>query len=640
MISHEDIDIEFEPPDEPLFQPAHESIPDAALYGSIPDDTLRRIQNATSFALIVTVPSEAWVDPIAGVVRGLRDWDEVIEAESGARKRPASGSISRKLGDGAAIAGIAVAPDRQLPTALVSAADARIVIASPTNAVIRHAIAEATGNIPAEMPDMIAAGLDYHDLIAAIRVGSTPEECVSRLISASRSMAVTDHGLADVPMLETMHGYGPAHDWAMRLLRDLEAWRRGELRFDQIDRHCVLSSAPGLGKTTFVRALAKSARLPLFSTSVAAWFNGTGDGNLATVMREAERVFAQAASNAPAAILIDEIEALPSRDTVGERNRDYWTPLITQILLLLDSATSGPASQLIVIGATNHGSRLDPALIRPGRLNRVIEILPPDPPALAGIMRQHLASDLPGADLTPLAELARGSSGAQVMGWVRDARSTARQAGRDLHIDDLLHAIAPPDDRPEADRRRFAVHESGHAVLSHRLKAGAVHSVSIVHRGDAAGHTATTRWLGQSPTRAAIETDVVCSLAGRAAEIEIIGNASTGAGGARDSDLGVATQMIAALHTSYGLGASLVHMGEPDRAVDELRFNNALRETVSKDVGRLHEKARRLVREDRAAIEAVAEELMRRRHLDAVSFLAVVAASDAVKPTGEVPRNG
>lgn len=636
----QDGDIEFDPPDELPFHSAHESLPDAALHGAISPKTLLRIQDEPSFALVVTVPSESWIDPIAEAVKGLREWDDVIEAEVNARKRPASGSIARKLADGAAIAGIAVAPDRQLPASLVSAADARIVVAAPTNAMIRHAISLATGDFPGEMPEMVAAGLDFHDLVAAIRVGSTPDECVARLISASRSMAVTDHSLADVPLLETMHGYGQAHEWALRLLKDLESWRRGDLRFDQIDRHCVLSSAPGLGKTTFVRALARSARLPLFSTSVAAWFQGTGDGNLATVMREAERVFASAAASAPGIVLLDEAEALPSRENLSDRNRDYWVPLISQILLMLDSATSGPSSRLIVIGATNYGNRLDPALVRPGRLNKIIEILPPDTAALAGIMRQHLGADLPGADLAPLAELASGVSGAQVMGWVKEARLTARQAGRDLHVDDLLRAIAPPDDRPQADRRRFAVHEAGHAVLSHRLNPGIVHSVSIVLRGDAAGHTSTRRWLGQSPTRAAVETEVITTMAGRAAEIEILGDASTGAGGAIDSDLGIATRMVASLYTSYGLGPSLIHMGEPDRAVDEMRFDRDLRDAVFKAMARLHDEALRLVKANRAAIEAVAEELLRRRHLDAAAFLAVLAASDAGKPTRKAPRHG
>lgn len=307
---------------------------------------------------------------------------------------------------------------------------------------------------------------------------------------------------------------------------------------------------------------------------------------------------------------------------------------------MLDSATSGPASKLIVIGATNHARLLDAALIRPGRLNRVIEILPPDATALAAIMRQHLGSDLPGADLAPLAEMASGATGAQVMGWVKEARLIARQAGRDLHVGDLLCAIAPPDERPEGDRRRFAVHEAGHAVLSHRHTPGIVRSVSIVLRGDAAGHTATRRWLSQSPTRAAIETEVVCTMAGRAAEIEILGNASTGAGGTFDSDLGIATRMVASLYTSYGLGASLIHMGEPDRAVDELRFDRDLRDTVSKAMTRLHDEALRLVKANRAAIEAVADELLRRRHLDGASFLDVLAASDAGKPKRKGPRHG
>jgi cell division protease FtsH len=642
MTESPDVDIEFDDPDipEPAFMPAHDTLAAATLLASTPRDVMYRITEEEAFALVVAVPSPEWVDPIGDAVRDLRTWDETIEADATAKKRLGSAMVSRKLSDGLSVVGIATAPERQLPQALISAADAHIIVRTPDNATIAHVIERATGEIPGDLPPLVAAGLDYHDIVAAIRVGSSASECVDRLKAASRAMSTPDQAVAAVPLLQDLHGYGEAHAWGLRLVSDIESWRRGEIEFSSIsDRHCVLASEPGLGKTTFVRSLAKTAGLPLFATSIANWFTAQ-DGYLHNVMKEADRVFAAAGSVAPAVLLLDELDSLPSRISVGEKNRDFWTPLISQLLMALDGATSGPASRLIVIGATNHGNRLDPALVRPGRLNRIIEIRAPDAAALAGIMRQHLGGDLAGVDLAPLAELAVGVSGAQVEAWVKTARADARVAGRFMAVDDLVAVMAPPDTSPEEERRRFAIHESAHAVIAHRFTPGCVRSLSIVRRGDSAGVTATRRRLPTSPTRSEIESEVVITLAGRAAEIVVFGEASAGAGGEEGCDLSMATLSLVSMHTSYGLGGSLLYMSRPEDAPGEMRFDPKLRATVEKAMADLHEEALRLVRLNLAAIRAVAEELLVRRHLDGASFLAAVLASDAGKNKRKAPRHG
>jgi ATP-dependent Zn protease len=293
-----------------------------------------------------------------------------------------------------------------------------------------------------------------------------------------------------------------------------------------------------------------------------------------------------------------------------------------------------------VIAATNHADRIDPALVRPGRLNRVIHIHPPSTSELAAILRQHLGSDLPGEDLLPIAELAGEATGAQAMGWTKDARAAARAAGRDMVIDDLVGVIAPPDEAPPHERRLLAVHEAGHAVLSHRIAPGCVRAVSIVGRGDAAGHTLTRRRLGKSPTRAEIELDVVCTLAGRAAEVEILGEASVGCGGSIDSDLGIATLQIASMLVSFGLGPNLIYAGAPDRAMEMMQFDPELRATVSRTLAALHDRAVLAVRQNRKAIDAVVEELLRRRHLGGDAFAAVVEAADAAPRRRKGVRHG
>ena len=102
----------------------------------------------------------------------------------------------------------------------------------------------------------------------------------------------------------------------------------------------------------------------------------------------------------------------------------------------------------------------------------------------------------------------------------------------------------------------------------------------------------------------------------------------------------MATRAVAALHTSYGLGQTLLHLGDPDRAADELRFDRELRATVAKTMLKLHDDARRLVRENRSAIMAIADALLEKRHLDATSFLAVIEADDAAKPASTSDKKG
>lgn len=618
---------------------AYDSLAEAVLLDAIPPDLMRRIEGDEPLAVVVSVPSQDWVGPIETALTSLREWHDVTVSNSTTRKRPANDTAARKLARGLSVAGVAVAPERQLPTALLTAADARIAIQAPSNLVLSRVIAMATGEAPGEMPPGIGSALDYFDLIAAIRVGSTAAECVRRLQSAAGSLTVVDPLVADVPPLEEMHGYGAAAEWGLRLVRELQEYRNGVLSFEAIDRHVVLASQPGLGKSTFVRSLAKSTGLPLIVTSVASWFTST-DGYLNNVLKEVDRIFAAAAACSPSILFLDELDALPSRDTVGERNRDYWVPIITNILMTLDSATSGTSSRLIVIGATNYADKIDPALVRPGRLNRVIQILPPEPSDLSGIMRQHLGADLHGEDLLPIAEIGRGATGAQAMGWVKQARAIAREAGREMILDDLVAAVAPPDDTPQAERRRHAIHEAGHAVIAHRTTPGCVRAVSIVHRGDAAGSTVTRRVLGASPTRAEIELDAVSTLAGRAAEMVILGEASVGSGGSADSDLGLVTRQITALLTSYGLGPNLIFLADAQDALDLLRYDPELRATVSRTLAGLHERTVIAVRQHRAAIEAVADALMKRRHLSGDAFAEIVAAFDAKARPRKGPRHG
>ncbi|MBN9236351.1 MULTISPECIES: AAA family ATPase [Phyllobacteriaceae] len=191
-----------------------------------------------------------------------------------------------------------------------------------------------------------------------------------------------------IPRIETLAGYGEAVDWALSLKEDLELWRAGELAWQEMSTRILLSGSPGTGKTMFARALCNSLQVPLVATSVATWLE---PGYLGDVLRRMSATFAEAEPMKPRIVFIDEIDGIGSRERRGEWDQ-YWTSVVNRGLELLDGAVKTPG--VIVVAATNNPQVIDPALLRSGRLERHINIPPPDIAALAGILRHHLGDDL------------------------------------------------------------------------------------------------------------------------------------------------------------------------------------------------------------------------------------------------------
>ncbi|MDR7028990.1 ATP-binding protein [Rhizobium rosettiformans] len=192
-------------------------------------------------------------------------------------------------------------------------------------------------------------------------------------------------------LVETLSGYGAARTWAFDLKADLALWRQGNLRWDEISTRLLLSGPPGTGKTMFARALCNTLQVPLLATSVADWLE---PGFLGDVLQRMSAAFAFAAEKAPSILFIDEIDNIGSRQTsaASRSHDDYWTSMINRMLELLDGTSKREG--VIVIGATNLPERIDPALLRSGRLETHIPIPMPDTDALVGILAIHLGSDL------------------------------------------------------------------------------------------------------------------------------------------------------------------------------------------------------------------------------------------------------
>lgn len=586
-----------------------------------------RLREPGGLAMTVTVPDASWMTPVSRALTETRTWADILKRSGASRTydRPDNGSdgVADALSAGHSILGVSTDPVRFLPSALVAAADLRVTIGNPGPKVIRAVIGLVTGQSVRTLKPDVAQGLSADEIASCIRKGTTARACVRRLEAASRSKRAPVTDLADVPFLADCHGYGECAEWGLRLVSAVEEARRGQRNWSSIeDKNVVISGEAGVGKTTFARSLAKSLNMPLIATSVSSWFAQTG-GYLNDICRKVDEVFQQAAAQG-AVLLLDECDSIPNRETCDPRHREYWVPVVSHILMTLDGAVSGSASKIIVVGATNFPERLDGALTRPGRLNRVIHIGRPDTAAIAGIARQHLGDDLAGEDLTPLAAIGSGATGAQVAGWVRNARMAAGAAGRRMVRADLVAQIAPPDTRSPADLLSTARHESSHGVALERCQPGAIQTMSIVPRGPYAGLTSSRLRDATFMSADDLDSLVVATLAGRAADAHW-GKATAGSAGGEGSDLAVATALVAGKHGSLGLGGSLVYRGARTETASILR-DPAFLKVVHSDLDRLFALAVAFVRANEVVIDAVAKRLLARRVVGGDEVRAIIAA--------------
>lgn len=632
IVDLDDVALAPPPPDHGLRIP-QEGLAQVAIDAAIGARERRRIRR-DGVAVIVEIPGADWAPEVEAIMRSIGYFETVVSRSGGSPKfdRPSEGNdkVAMALSAGSGVLSISTAPERFLPEVLVAAADVRVRLRAPGPREIATVIRMATGRRPRRVPEDLAAGLSFDDVCTAIRLGSTPAQCVKRLVAASQKKFGGGDDLRDVPPLGELHGYGRVMTWAEGFLRDLEAWRAGTLDWSAVSRTCCLASRPGLGKTSFVRSLAKTAKLPLVATSVGDWFSGSS-GYLDGVLKEAQRVIAAAAAQAPAILFIDELDGLPSRSEVSQRGRDFWLPIINGVLISLDGTVSGPASRLVIIGATNHPERIDPALLRPGRLHPLIVIEPPDAEALAGIIRQHLGEDLPEADLGGIAHLGVGATGAEAAGWVKGARQAARAQRRPMELADLATQIAPPDGRSPTELRMIAWHEAAHACASEILGVGRIRAVDITLRTSTAGLTRTQLSSNGILTRPQIDDLVVSTLAGRAQDV-LSGLPNSGAGGAGGSDLASATGILTLAHASYGLGESLVFRGRPEDVWRLLDLDPDLRRVVDGDLRRLHARAEAFVREHQQVIGAIARRLLADRVLSGDTVRGIISAQGICLP--------
>jgi cell division protease FtsH len=396
----------------------------------------RQIDHAKAMAVVVVVPTPAWVAPVSQHFRekfGSRwcAYNRDGAKRAGLHAPEGSDSVAADLSRGQCVVGLA-ADAKLLPTTLAAAADITIRLPAPTGPVLRTAIAKFCRRSSEELPCDIAAGLDLHDILSAFRPGTGPQRIAQRL-AAGAAVVRGEVGQERLPALSDAVEYGEAQRWGLALARDIADYRAAKLPWADLPRGICLHSKPGCGKTWFPRLLSRACSMPLVETSVADWFTAGDRGTLDQVLWHLRAAFERAqALGQPAILALDECDAVPNRATLDPRNRDFWTPVVAELLLRISESR-----QLIIICMTNNAAALDPALLRPGRLEKVIEIVRPDFAGTHNMLKFHVNGAIEDAELADIAALAEGSTAAEIMALVREGRRIARHAGRPFAAADL-----------------------------------------------------------------------------------------------------------------------------------------------------------------------------------------------------------
>ncbi|QDZ10726.1 AAA family ATPase [Devosia ginsengisoli] len=447
------------------------------------------------------------------------------------------------------------------PPDALAGADLELHLPPMTPEMLALLFETAHDEVPAGVLSFTSAEkLSIQNLVAHVRRGRPAAECLSGLQQAANPPKAASK--TTTILLRDLAGYGEAKSWGLELAQDLELWRQGRLSWEEVDhRAVILSGAPGTGKTSFASVLAATLKVPLVATSVAEW---NGRDNLSGALRRMEAVFEQAMKQAPTVLFVDELDGISSREAIEGRYSEYWTQIVNRMLELVTNALS--IEGLVIVGATNHVDRIDPALTRSGRLDQIIQIPLPDAEAIGAILNRYSGLDLPEKERSRLAERLAGSSGADIEKLVRAAKATARRAGRTFSVNDLhAHAADPLEALPPRARRRISIYRNGQKIVAQVLGLADM-MVEGPHQG-------LRRLLAKGLSEERFPTEEVCNdvlcvvMAGRAAEEIVFGDVSVFGAASPDSDLAAATMIASDMELKAGFGETgVIYLGEPNPA--------------------------------------------------------------------------
>jgi cell division protease FtsH len=402
----------------------------------------------------------------------------------------------------------------------------------------------------------------------------------------------------------------------------------------RIPKGVLLVGPPGTGKTMLARAVAGEANVPFFSISGSEFvemFVGVG----ASRVRD---LFAKAKKNAPCIIFIDEIDAVGRRRGSGMGGgHDEREQTLNQILVEMDGFEQG--QNVIVLAATNRADVLDPALLRPGRFDRRVNIELPDRKDREAILKVHFAKKPydKDVDLDALAAKSAGSSGADLANIANEAAIiAARKNRKEITNEDLTAAFERVAIGPERkskvmsdkEKEMTAYHEAGHAVVGHVLPdSDVVHKVTIIPRGGTGGVTWFIPPEDKSYHSIIEYKDVLARLlGGRIAEEVIYGTerVTTGAG----SDLQKAAELAREMVINQGMGKGLRNQVFKiddgmmlDRLVHEREYSDDTAKVIDNEVEALIKeaatRAREVIKANRRKLDQLKDRLLEKETVEA-----------------------
>jgi cell division protease FtsH len=416
-------------------------------------------------------------------------------------------------------------------------------------------------------------------------------------------------------------------------LKDNKIYQRMGAR---MPRGVLLVGDPGTGKTLMAKAIAGEAGVPFFSTSGSEFvevFVGVGASRVRSLFKKAR-------SKAPCIIFIDEIDAAGRKRNAGgggsEMEQDQT---LNQLLVEMDGFTASDG--VIVLGATNRVDVLDPALTRPGRFDRHVNVPRPDVKGRLSILEVHVKDRrlAPDVNLMDIAKSTPGLVGADLAGIVNEAAILAVRGGHDvITVQDFQEAVeknligsVQQKNRvmQEGERRTIAYHEAGHAVVMHTTPhSDPVYKITIIPRGQMGGFTMS---LPDQDSLLMSKNQLLARITGlmggRVAEELFCDDITSGAA----NDLKVATQLAEEMVMRLGMsvtGLRVFNQPEGYEALSTPRTGQktfeALDDAINHILNECYNEAKRIVTEKREAMERVTQYLLQQETMSREEFAALM----------------